>query len=34
MGLGLMRERAAGIGARLAVTSEPGAGTTVEVRLR
>ena len=33
MGLALMRERAASIGAALLVTSEPGAGTTVEVRL-
>ncbi len=33
MGLGLMRERAAEIGAALTVTSAPGAGTTVEVTL-
>ncbi|GIH19176.1 HAMP domain-containing sensor histidine kinase [Rugosimonospora africana] len=31
MGLTLMRERAAEIGARLAVVSSPGAGTTIEV---
>jgi signal transduction histidine kinase len=33
MGLALMRERAAEVGGELAVTSSPGAGTTVEVRL-
>jgi signal transduction histidine kinase len=33
MGLALMRERAAEVGAALTVTSQPGAGTTVEVRL-
>jgi signal transduction histidine kinase len=34
MGLALMRERSAEIGARLTVTSAPGEGTTVEVALR
>jgi signal transduction histidine kinase len=33
MGLALMRERAAEVGAELTVTSQPGAGTTVEIRL-
>ncbi len=33
MGLALMRERAAEIGADFTVTTSPGAGTTVEVRL-
>jgi hypothetical protein len=33
LGLALMRERATEIGAQLAVTSAPGAGTTVQVRL-
>jgi two-component system, NarL family, sensor histidine kinase LiaS len=33
MGLALMRERAAEVGAELIVTSRPGAGTTVEARL-
>jgi hypothetical protein len=33
LGLALMRERATEIGARLTITSAPGAGTTVEVRL-
>jgi signal transduction histidine kinase len=33
LGLALMRERATEIGAQLTITSAPGAGTTVEVRL-
>jgi signal transduction histidine kinase len=34
MGLDIMRERASGIGANLTVTSEPYAGTTVDVSWR
>jgi signal transduction histidine kinase len=33
-GLGVMRERAAALGADLRIASRPGAGTTVEVELR
>jgi len=33
-GIGLMRERAAGVGARLRVASQPGRGTEVSVRVR
>ena len=32
LGLGSMQERAAGVGAMLTISSEPGAGTSVSVR--
>ncbi|NTU79927.1 MAG: GAF domain-containing protein [Chloroflexales bacterium] len=34
LGLDIMRERAAGIGARLTITGEPGAGTSITLRWR